>query len=92
MRLPAIYAAILTLVASGALAQEAPASPASRQPSIEAAVWQAPVGHRQPRLSDLPSDLARQEEQLVEPPESVEASGADQQSDVDPQLRICRGC
>lgn len=56
MRLAAICAAILTLAASGALAQETPTSlsPASREPSTVGAAWQAPVGHRQPRLSDLP--------------------------------------
>ena len=56
MRLAAICAAILTLAASGALAQETPTSqsPASRQPSTVGAAWQAPVGHRQPKLSDLP--------------------------------------
>ena len=48
MRLAAICAAILTLAASGALAQETPTSqsPASRQPSTVGAAWQAPVGHR----------------------------------------------
>jgi hypothetical protein len=92
MRLPAICAAILALAANGALGQEAPVSSASRQPSAEAAVWQAPVGHRQPKLSDLPPDLARQEEQFLAPPKFVEPSRARRNRNIDPQLDICRGC
>jgi hypothetical protein len=99
MRLAAICAAILALAACGALAQETLAqetttslSPASRQPSTVGAAWQAPVGHRQPRLSDLPPDLARQEEQFAEPPKSAEPSRAGQDRNIDPQPNICRGC
>ena len=94
MRLAAICAAILTLAASGALAQETPTSqsPASRQPSTVGAAWQAPVGHRQPKLSDLPPDLARQEGQFAEPPKFAEPSRAGQDRNIDPQLKICRGC
>src|SRR5580700_8036985 len=94
MRLAVICAAILTLAAGGALAQETPTSqsPASRQPSTVGAAWQAPVGHRQPRLSDLPPDLARQEEQFAEPPKSAEPSRAGQDRNIDPHPHICRGC
>jgi hypothetical protein len=94
MRLAAICAAILTLAASGALAQETPTSlsPASREPSTVGAAWQAPVGHRQPRLSDLPPDLARQEEQFAKPSKSAEPSRAGQDRNIDPQPNICRGC
>jgi hypothetical protein len=94
MRLAAICAAILTLAASGALAQESPTSqsPASRQPSTVGNAWQAPVGHRQPKLSDLPPDLARQEDQFAEPPKFAEPSRAGQDRNIDPQLKICRGC
>ena len=58
----------------------------SRSPSIVLASrlpWPAPVGHRQPRPSDLPqyrsmSTVERQQQQL--------------DNDLDRKLIICRGC
>jgi hypothetical protein len=43
---------------------------------------QAPVGHRQPRLSDLPSGPRRDDDKATAGP----------RDDTDDRLRICRGC
>jgi len=43
---------------------------------------QAPVGHRQPRLSDLPSGQRRDDDKATAAP----------RDDTDDRLRICRGC
>jgi hypothetical protein len=51
-----------------------------------AAAWPAPVGHRQPKMSDLPPDLARREMQ------PGEQSDRPTQRDLDSRLTICRGC
>jgi hypothetical protein len=94
--LAAMAAAGLVMVASGALAQEVPApgvppSSSQSQPSTEGrysgegTVPQAPIGHRQPTLRDLPPDMARRQ-QGEEPPERPAARS------VDPEVRICRGC
>jgi hypothetical protein len=98
----AIAAAILAIAMGEVVAQQGPASP---QPSVQGAPLQAPVGHRQPRISDLPPDLAREQRSgdlsKSEPPESNE-SGAPARNapagnnsagrTLDERLRICRGC
>ena len=61
MRLRATYVAVLALAASGAFAQEI------RLPSGQA-VPQAPVGHRQPAIKDLPPDVVREEGRPESPP------------------------
>jgi hypothetical protein len=92
MRL-AVVAVLTISVGCSALAQERLAPPASGQPSTDgsAAVPQAPVGHRQPRMSDLPADVGDQQ-RPPEPPSSGQQSRANRGSGIDPQLRICRGC
>jgi hypothetical protein len=55
MRLATLSFAILTFAASASLAQGVPA------------LWQPPVGHRQPTLGDLPPDV-RKDEQLPAAP------------------------
>jgi hypothetical protein len=108
MRVPAILMAIpiLTIAASAALAQQGQAPPAASQPSIQGSLLQAPVGHRQPRLSDLPPDLARAQRSgelsKSEPTQSGEPTSAPATSVaagsnaagklIDERLRICRGC
>jgi hypothetical protein len=75
----------VALSACGASAQDtardkagiAPLSPDSRSTPV-----QAPVGHRQPRLSDLPS--------AVRPDDDKAAVRS--RDDTDDRLRICRGC
>ena len=94
MRLTATSATLLLLATSGAFAQEQ-AGPlrTPSQPSREgsAAMPQAPIGHRQPRASDLPPDVARRE-QGGEQARSSEPPNPAQRSGIDPRLRICRGC
>jgi hypothetical protein len=110
MRVPAILiaipTAILTIATTAALAQQGQAAPAASQPSIQSAPWQAPIGHRQPRLSDLPPDLARAQRsgelsksdatQSSEPPSAPATNGAAGSNTtgklIDERLRICRGC
>jgi hypothetical protein len=69
--------------------------------SSSAAAQQAPIGHRQPKMSDLPPDIARGE-QASQPPQKGEerpqsqtpAESQRQQNgtSIDEDLRICRGC
>jgi hypothetical protein len=51
-------------------------------PESRSTPMQAPVGHRQPRLSDLPSAPRPDDDQAAAPP----------RDDIDDRLRICRGC
>jgi len=97
-----IAVAILAIAMGEAIAQQGTASP---QPTVQSLPMQAPVGHRQPRISDLPPDLAREQRSgdlsKSEPPESS-ASGAPATTapagnntagrTIDDRLRICRGC
>lgn len=92
----AVLAAVLVWSAAAAQdnpGQPSPSSPSAQttgpaddtvgQPdeNIEEAVWQAPIGHRQPRAKDVPP---RVEENLgIRSPED-EA--------IDRKLRICRDC
>jgi hypothetical protein len=55
-----------------------PAAPESRPTPMP-----APVGHRQPRLSDLPSAPRADDDKAAAPPA---------RDDIDDRLRICRGC
>jgi hypothetical protein len=59
-----------------------------------AVAQQAPIGHRQPKMRDLPPDLARKEqasqpEQREQPPQSQSQQNG---TSIDQDLRICRGC
>ena len=62
--------------------------------SGSAVAQQAPIGHRQPKMSDLPPDLARRErssqpEQREQQPQSQSQQN---RTSIDQDLRICRGC
>jgi hypothetical protein len=62
--------------------------------SGSAVAQQAPIGHRQPKMSDLPPDLARRErssqpEQREQQPQSQTQQNG---TSIDQGLRICRGC
>jgi hypothetical protein len=113
MRVPAISTAILapilTIAASAAMAQEGPdpsVQPRSSLLNAPATMPQAPIGHRQPRLSDLPPDLARAQRfgelskseatQSNETPSAPATNGAAggnaARKLIDERLRICRGC
>ena len=73
MRRPTIVVAVLALAAGGAFAQEVP-SLGSRLPfTMAQSVPQAPIGHRQPTVKDLPPDVARDER-------PADASRGEQQS------------
>jgi hypothetical protein len=83
MKLAAISLSAVAIFADVALSQENPATPGPPQPSSTA--WPAPVGHRQPRMSDLPPDVAQQERQPG-------GTTSGQKSQPDSRLTICRGC
>ena len=73
------------LMATDAAAQQQLPAPSTPQPTTQgmATRLQAPVGHRQPRMSDLPPDLAHKEQS---------GQPAGQAPIGDDNLRICRGC
>lgn len=79
---------VTLLFATAASAQDIKPPPQSAPQAMPSTVGSAPVGHRQPRLSDLPPDIAKQEksdaqtrmDRLVKDP------------DLDRRLRICSGC
>jgi hypothetical protein len=85
-----------TAISSPALAQGAPTAPAARDnpvpptmrdnapPDATEGRAQAPIGHRQPRPRDLPTNLQRGEGS------GIERSPVDR--DLDQKLQICRGC
>jgi hypothetical protein len=83
MRLAAIC---LTLAIAGNLAYSQDNPMASATPSPSTSVWRAPVGHRQPTMSDLPPDVARRE---MHPGRNASESS---QRRFDSRLTICRGC
>jgi hypothetical protein len=98
----AIAVAILAIPMGEVMAQQGAASP---QPSVQSVPLQAPVGHRQPRISDLPPDLAREQRSgdlsKSEAPETSEsgtparntpAGNNNAGRTLDERLRICRGC
>jgi hypothetical protein len=87
MRLPTMYFAILALAASGASAQGGPSLGSSLPATAGQAIPQAPVGHRQPTLNDLPPDVAKKELQLGIPP-AMES----QKDNIDRTSKACRNC
>ena len=94
-------ATILAMAAGGALvegvfAQNAPMTsqslktpplPPLQSPSSGGAtgIPQAPVGHRQPTMRDLPPEIRREEQSNVQSPTPA-------QRGIDQDLRICSGC
>ena len=81
--------AVLTLVVPpGAMAQDPQSnSPSAMPPAVAAGPGMvrgplpAPVGHRQPKQSDLPPDTIKRE-----------SRGEQGLRDLDAKLRICKGC
>ena len=72
--------------ATGAMAQNAQpnapsAASSAARPGEARGPLPAPVGHRQPKPSDLPQDIGKRENQ---PDQSWR--------DLDDKLRICKGC
>jgi hypothetical protein len=78
------FGAIAQVQKSGPTSPDAAtsASPAATSAAQAAdSRYQAPVGHRQPRPSDIPANVARQN------------IGVDRgERDLDAKLQICRGC
>jgi hypothetical protein len=85
MRLMAICAAALAFSGSAASSQEATTTSASPERTPTVTAWPAPVGHRQPKMSDLPPDVAHREMQPGAPPNEPK------QRDLDSRPTICRG-
>jgi hypothetical protein len=75
-------AAALLAFAAGAqdAARDKATIPAPGPDAVRSTPLQAPIGHRQPRISDLPPAPVRDQE----------AAGAP--DDINEKLRICRGC
>jgi hypothetical protein len=84
MRLSTICVAVLALAADGAFAQEIPPFGSRLLSTTGQVTRQAPVGHRQPTLNDLPPDIVHKEL----PPET--APTQESQKD-DRRLKTCRG-
>jgi hypothetical protein len=83
----ATFAATALFFAAGAAAQDARA-PESRTTGsavreIPSTVPQAPVGHRQPKLSDIPPESQRA---------ATSTERSEQDRELDKKLQICRGC
>jgi hypothetical protein len=85
MRLTTICVAALAFSASAAFSQEG-TTLVSPERTPTATAQPAPVGHRQPKMTDLPPDVADRE---MRP--GVPTNGPNQR-DPDSRLTICRGC
>jgi hypothetical protein len=81
MRLMAICVAALVFSGNAASSQEATTTSASPERTLTATAWPAPVGHRQPKMSDLPPDVAHRE-----------MPNEPKQRKLNSRLTICRGC
>jgi hypothetical protein len=95
-----LFAALVTTNATtNALAQQPSTAypPQGALPQGATERPQAPLGHRQPKMRDLPADVAHKE-QSGQPAEggSEQTSGQQNRKDQSPidneGLRICRGC
>lgn len=66
---------------------QTPPLPPLQGPSTSGAagIPQAPVGHRQPTLRDLPPEVRREEQSTMQAPSPA-------QRGIDQDLRICNGC
>jgi hypothetical protein len=75
--------AVLAAIAGTAWAQNPPDDkPAPQAPgAVRSSPLPAPVGHRQPRASDIPP-----------PPPGDTSRSTEPRDDIDERLRICRGC
>ena len=94
-------AVLALLIATGlpmaALAESNPQRPAESQAldpqPQQSQPWQAPVGHRQPRPSDLPPSVLRDEEGGGATQGQGQGAGRTRgQADIDKELQICKGC
>lgn len=75
---------LLALVGGAAMAQTGKSTGSSAAPTMKGTVPEAPIGHRQPRASDVPN-----ENNLSNPNEPMNKEDAA----LDRKLKsICRGC
>jgi hypothetical protein len=91
MRSFPIAVVIVAFIAGGALAQGTPSPGIRPPPTTEGTVGrQAPIGHRQPTLRDLPADVQRRE---ADPgAQSGGSSSRDPAATVGQPPSICRDC
>ena len=80
---PVALATVAVAMAGTAWAQNPPDDkPAPPSPgAVRTSPLPAPVGHRQPRASDIPT-----------PPPGDNAEETEPRDDINEKLRICRGC
>lgn len=79
-----------TLTVSTVAAQQRPLPPSdAATPGM--ARPQAPVGHRHPKMNDLPPDLAQKESGEASKPQQDDDRQS-RQNAIDKDLKICRGC
>ena len=90
---PIVLAVILIILAA---TQGAPAAPTRHHLDLAAqsdeARKQAPIGHRQPRMRDLPPDLAKRERSGQPAELNSGAQILEGQRALDRDLTICRPC
>lgn len=89
MRLQKMFWLIFFVTLTAAAAAQQTTSPTGSAHQATPARPSAPTGHRQPKMSDLPSALAQKETQSAP---SSEPDNRRSQSPIDERLRICRGC
>lgn len=90
-----LAALIMTGLPTAALAQSNAQRPPDSQvldPQPRQTPWQAPVGHRQPRPSDLPPSVLRAEEGGGGTQGQGQGGRTQAQEDLDKDLQICKGC
>jgi hypothetical protein len=81
-----IIASFGSLITTGVFAQSdmqpnPGPSPTPPQPGFAQQIPEAPIGHRQPNASDVPSNVLRSE-----------GDRTDEDKKLDKELNICRGC
>jgi hypothetical protein len=77
-------AVLVAAIVGTAWAQNPPDDKPATTPvpgTVRSSPLPAPVGHRQPRASDIPP-----------PPPGDTSQAAEPRDDIDERLRICRGC
>lgn len=81
---------VTLLFATGAWAQTAPSpSPQTTPQAAPSTVGSAPVGRRQPKLSDLPPEMADRQKAGASSSDDILAK---ENRDLDRRLRICERC
>ncbi len=88
LSLQVVLASVLMFSMAAAQQRPLPPSDAATQ---SMARQQAPVGHRQPKMNDLPPDLARKESGETSKPQPDD-DRQNRQNAIDKDLKICRGC